>query len=313
MTEPTWKKYLTDYNEGLGLVYERFVLNDFLLKLKGRYGFANVIEAPLYGMAGVSGINSVALARVKTPVTLRRRQRRAPRRRRAHLGRAGPARSVRPGRRLVAACPSPTTRSSSPGTGRRSGISKNPAALLSELVRVSNKLVFVAVPNPVQVGYQVRKHIVEPEFVKEIDERWTNIGLIRETLERARRHASWSRACSTRRPWPDTVMPASQLLGKLGIRSKKLEGKFTGEGWRWSTMDYYLGNDHSLYPRVMKYARLETVAAAVADQAGLVAPPLGAGEEECASRVSAAVSGSAVGAIRREIPRRRPVVRHANR
>src|SRR5512136_903578 len=68
--EPTWKHYLTDYNEGLGLVYERFVLNDFLLFLKGQYGFANVIEAPLYGMAGVSGINSVALARIKTPVTL---------------------------------------------------------------------------------------------------------------------------------------------------------------------------------------------------------------------------------------------------
>ena len=57
--EPTWKKYLTDYNEGLGLVYERFVLNDFLLWIKGQYGFHTVLEAPLYGMAGVSGINTV--------------------------------------------------------------------------------------------------------------------------------------------------------------------------------------------------------------------------------------------------------------
>ena len=69
-TEPTWKHYLTDYNEGLGLVYERFVLNDFLLYLKGQYGFQSVLEAPLFGMAGVSGINSVALARIKCPVTL---------------------------------------------------------------------------------------------------------------------------------------------------------------------------------------------------------------------------------------------------
>jgi hypothetical protein len=37
MTEPTWKRYLTDYNEGLGLVYERFVLNDFLLALRQEY------------------------------------------------------------------------------------------------------------------------------------------------------------------------------------------------------------------------------------------------------------------------------------
>ncbi len=38
----TWLHYLTDYNKGLGLVYERFVLNDFLLYLKGQYGFASV-------------------------------------------------------------------------------------------------------------------------------------------------------------------------------------------------------------------------------------------------------------------------------
>jgi len=30
MTEPTWKKHLTDYDEGLGVVYERFVLNEYL-------------------------------------------------------------------------------------------------------------------------------------------------------------------------------------------------------------------------------------------------------------------------------------------
>ena len=39
---------------------------------------------------------------------------------------------------------------------------------------------------------------------------------------------------------------------ELGIRSTRLEGKFTGEGWRWSTMDYYLGRQPDLYDRVMK-------------------------------------------------------------
>ena len=33
----TWRKYLTDYNEGLGLVYERFVLNDFLEQLRRQH------------------------------------------------------------------------------------------------------------------------------------------------------------------------------------------------------------------------------------------------------------------------------------
>jgi hypothetical protein len=58
----TWRRYLTDYNEGLGLVYERFVLNDFLEDLRRRFDIRSVLEAPLYGMAGVSGINDVHLA-----------------------------------------------------------------------------------------------------------------------------------------------------------------------------------------------------------------------------------------------------------
>ena len=59
---PVWQRYMTDYNEGLGVVYERFVLNDYLDGLVDRYGIRTVLEAPLYGMAGVSGINSVRLA-----------------------------------------------------------------------------------------------------------------------------------------------------------------------------------------------------------------------------------------------------------
>ena len=70
MGEPTWQRYLTDYNEGLGLVYERFVLNDFLLALRKEYGIETVVEAPLFGMAGVSGINSVAMAQMGAEVTL---------------------------------------------------------------------------------------------------------------------------------------------------------------------------------------------------------------------------------------------------
>jgi hypothetical protein len=70
LSEPVWKRYLTDYNEGLGVVYERFVLNGYLDKLLARYPVKTVLEAPLYGMAGVSGINSVRLAQQGCAVTL---------------------------------------------------------------------------------------------------------------------------------------------------------------------------------------------------------------------------------------------------
>jgi len=255
MTEPDWKKYLTDYNEGLGLVYERFVLNDFLLRIKGRYGFANVIEAPLFGMAGVSGINSVALARIKTPVTLvddDAERLAGVQRIWGELGLPARFGLVKDWPRL----PFPDNEFEFAWNWAAIWRLNNPGLFLSELVRVSNKLIFVAVPNPVQVGYQVRKHIVEPEFVHEVDERWTNIGMIRIVLEGLGVTILEQGVLDTP-PWPDTVMPAAQLLRKVGIRSKQLEARFTGEGWRWSTMDYYLGKDPELYQRVMKYAWLE--------------------------------------------------------
>ncbi len=255
MTEPGWKKYLTDYNEGLGLVYERFVLNDFLLQIKGRYGFANAIEAPLFGMAGVSGINSVALARIKTPVTLvddNAERLAGVQRIWGVLGLPARFALVNDWSRL----PFPDNEFEFAWNWAAIWRLNNPGVFLSELVRVSNKLVFVAVPNPVQVGYQVRKHIVEPEFVNEVDERWTNIGMIRIVLEGLGVTILEQGVLDTP-PWPDTVMPAAQLLRKVGIRSKQLEARFTGEGWRWSTMDYYLGKDPDLYQRVMKYAWLE--------------------------------------------------------
>jgi hypothetical protein len=254
-SEPAWKKYLTDYNEGLGLVYERFVLNDFLLRLKGLYGFHTILEAPLFGMAGVSGINSVALARIRCPVTLAD----------DNPERIAGVERIWNELSLPATFSLVDDWSHLPYQDRDFDFVWNwaalwrlpdPPALLREMVRCANNLIFVAVPNPVQIGYQMRKHFVEPEFVKEVDERWTDISMIRRHLQMLGVEILDQGVLDVP-PWPDTVMPANELLRRLGIRSKKLEDKFTGEGWRWSTMEYYLGRQPELYDRVMKNAWLE--------------------------------------------------------
>lgn len=254
-SEPTWKKYLTDYNEGLGLVYERFVLNDFLLFLKGQYGFQTVLEAPLYGMAGVSGINSVALARVHARVTLvdDNAERLAGVER--IWGELGLPATFVPADEWTR-LPFPDNSFDFVWNWAALWRLADPGDFLREMVRCSNDYVFVAVPNPVQVGYLMRKYVVEPEFVQEVQERWTDIHLIERQLR-------WlgleivDRGVLDVPPWPDTVMPANELLRRLGIRSAKLEDRFTGEGWQWSTMAYYLGQQPELYHRVMKYAWLE--------------------------------------------------------
>ncbi len=255
MNIPVWQHYLTDYNEGLGLVYERLVLNDFLLQLKDRYGIQTVLEAPLYGMAGVSGINSVALARAGCAVTLVDDE---------------PARLAGV-RRIWGELHLPATFVEHADWGRLpfpddafdlawewAGLwyLPDPAALLAELVRVARQAVFVAMPNRLQVGYWLRKYVLDRGFVKEVDERWADMGRIKRTL-RATGARIVEQGVLDTPPWPDTVMPAAQVLQRLGIRSKKLDEQFTGDGWQWSTMAYYLGEQPELRDRVMRYALLD--------------------------------------------------------
>ncbi|MCS6845050.1 MAG: class I SAM-dependent methyltransferase [Caldilineales bacterium] len=252
-----WQRYLTDYNEGLGLVYERFVLNDFLLGLRQRYGVTTVLEAPLFGMAGVSGINSVALAQVGCAVTLaddHPERLAGVQRIWSELGLPVRLVQVRDWGRL----PFPDGAFDLAWEWAGLWHLADAQALLQELARVSRRVVFVAMPNPWQVGYLLRKHLLEPEFFQYVGPRegWTNMAVVRRVLRREGVEIVEEGVLDVP-PWPDTVMPAGEVLARLGIRSTALQKQFSGDGWRWSTMAYYLGQQPDLYQRVMRYAWLD--------------------------------------------------------
>lgn len=251
----TWEHYLSDDNEGLGLVYERFVLNDFLLRLKARFHIRTVLEAPLFGMAGVSGINSVALAQAGCRVTLVDDH---PRRLR---GVARIWQELRLPVHLVCV----TEWGRLPFADRSFDLAwewaglwylPDPEGLLRELTRVSRRVVFVAMPNRWQVGYWLRKHVLDRDFFRHVDEAWVDMGRIRRVLVSAGARIVEEGVLDVP-PWPDTVMPAREVLRRLGIRWSWLERRFTGPGWHWSSMAYYRGEQPDLYRRVMRYAWLE--------------------------------------------------------
>jgi SAM-dependent methyltransferase len=255
MHEPLWKKYLTDWNEGLGVVYERFVLNDYLDQLVDRHAISTVLEAPLYGMAGVSGINSVRLAERGCQVTLiDNRAERLKGVRKIWECLNLPATFLYHGDFKAL----PFADNSFDLSWEWAGLWYLPdaEALLQELVRVSRNLVFVAMPNNLQVGYLLRKYVIDQDFFPTVDERWVQMGRIKRSLKAAGVHFIDEGVLDVP-PWPDTVMPAAEVLKRLGIRSQKLNRQFTGEGWQWSTMAYYLGTQPELRERVMKYAWLD--------------------------------------------------------
>ena len=254
----TWRKYLTDYNEGLGLVYERFVLNDFLDDLRRKYAIHSVLEAPLYGMAGVSGINSYNLAKAGVDVTLvddtPERLAGVERIWREDLQQPVNLVGIQPDEwgRL----PFADNSFDMAWCWAALWYIPDPAGLLRELARVSRNLIFVAMPNNIQVGYWMRKLVIDREFFVHHDERWTETGRIRRILAEAKVRFVDEGVLDTP-PWPDTVMPANEVLKRLGIRSRKLEEQFTGDGWQWNTMAYYTGAQPELRERVMKYAWLD--------------------------------------------------------
>lgn len=258
MSANSWHKYLIDYNEGLGLVYERFILNDFLETLRTQYSVRSVLEAPLYGMAGVSGINSYTLARAGVEVTLVDD---IPERM-AGVGRIWneelqmPVNLVQIDPYYWGRLPFADNSFDLCWCWAALWYIRNPAGLLRELARCSRGLVFVAMPNNMQVGYWIRKLVIDRSFFAQHDARWTNIGLIRSILKQAGVYLIEEGVLDTP-PWPDTVMPANEVLKRLGIRSKKLEEKFSGDSWQWSTMAYYTGVEPDLRERVMQYAFLD--------------------------------------------------------
>lgn len=255
MPEPTWKKYLTDWNEGLGVVYERFVLNDYLDRLIDDHNVRTVLEAPLYGMAGVSGINSVRFAERGCQVTLveNNRERLA--------GVANIWRQLN----LPVTLVEHTDFGRLPFADHSFDLAwewaglwylPNAGALLDELVRVSRNLVFVAMPNNLQVGYLLRKYVIDRDFFPTVDEKWVSMRRIKQRLRAAGLNFIDEGVLDVP-PWPDTVMPAAEVLKRLGINSKRLNARFTGTGWAWSTMAYYRGEQPDLRQRVMKHAWLD--------------------------------------------------------
>lgn len=250
-----WRKNLTDYNEGLGLVYERLMLNDFLEALQTKYDVKSVLEAPVYGMAGVSGINSVILARNGANVTLvddNSERLENIKRIWDELGLAATFFLQSPINELQF----PNRAFDLAWNWAALWYLPDPEKLIGELVRVSRNLVFIAMPNRAQVGYLMRKYVLEKDFVRYVDESWANINRVKTILR------DWDCAIVDQGvldvpPWPDTVMPATQVLKRLGIESKGMQSRFEGEAWNWSSMDYYSGKRPELKSQMMRYAFLE--------------------------------------------------------
>jgi len=215
-----WKQYMEDYDEGLGTVYERFMLDEYFKKLLSKHNVKSVLEVPIFGMTGVSGINSVYFARNGCKVTLIDDNDERIKDIKKVWGEINEDVDVGLNKNF----------SELPFNDNSFSLVWNFAALdhvedvdslINEMFRISSDLVLIFIPNKF-----FSKGKVEYSKIKKkgnvIDE-----GIIDVP------------------PWPDTKISIKRSIGKT--ESKK---------WRWSMVDYLKG-DEGVKNKIMKYTFVE--------------------------------------------------------
>ena len=244
-----------NYNEGLGTVYERFMLNDYWYKLLKKTEIKTVLECPFYGMSGLTGINSIYFAKNDCEVTLIDNKNEYIEEAKFLWKDIGiedklSTQILNFGENILY-------------KDRYFDFVWNFAALwhwkktdllINELCRVSKKYIYIAMPNNKQVGYFMRKYWLDKEFFTLVDESWMNLDKTKNILEN-NGFKIVDRGVLDVPPWPDTCMPIKDLLAKIGINIKQSNDINTS--WNWDIMSFFKDEDLDLKNRVNKYTFIE--------------------------------------------------------
>jgi hypothetical protein len=253
----TWRDYFSNSHEGLGSSYERIILNDLLLKLLNTYKIKSVIEVPIFGFTGITGLNSVALFQNGCEVTLVDHD---------------CERMENVNRMLANLNPEIKTQlvdsyNLLPFANDSFDMSWNFSALwfvedlsvyMQELSRITRKIILICVPNQTGLGYRWQKANTDIPHNIVFDEKNIDIDKIKGLLH----SLNWAFIgedyidCPL---WPDIGMSKEKFLGKY-LSSWKISQGNIKQPKPVSILDYYKGIDPSFPNRMRKFSLLEKYA-----------------------------------------------------
>jgi hypothetical protein len=248
-----WEEYFSNHHEGLGTTYERFILHSYFEKIKAGYSVQTVLEAPSFGMTGISGINSLWWGLHGANVTVVDENEK----------RIEHTRAVWQGIGIKAdfVCLKCGYPSLLPFRDRSFDMGWNFASLssvcqvdsfLGELARVTKKVIFICVPNPLNLAYLVASRIRAPKSMP-LDNMST--GKTRSVLEKA----GWitvEQGFLDVPPWPDIAMRKEDLFERFGLKRLALRLK-ANRDHSICILDYYSGKNRNMDKEILKYAFLE--------------------------------------------------------
>jgi SAM-dependent methyltransferase len=244
-----WQKYFVNPDEGLGTTYERFVLHNYFSRFKARYDVRTIVEAPSFGMTGVSGINSLWWAQQGVEVTVVDQC----------LERMESIQKVweQTGLKMNLVFQSPDS-SVLPFADRSFDMAWNFAALwyasdgeayLKELARVAKRALFICVPNSHNICWVTR-----PDDASDVNMDYINPDWIISSLV----PYGWrlvERGFLDVPPWPHIELRKEEMLRRVGLSriARAMEAKNAGV----CIVDYFTGRLPAMEGQVLKYSFLE--------------------------------------------------------
>lgn len=236
-------------DEGLGTTYERFVLHRYFEKIRKTYAVESVLEAPSFGMTGISGINSMWWAYSGKKVVIAD----------DHVDRMLMAKKVWEATSMSASfvCCKHESLWLPFGDGcfdmswtfASLSLKPNLINFLSEIVRITKKVIFIVMPNTSSAtafccSGPGHNDTVRPEGIVDI---------------MANLH--WSvdeKGFLDAPPWPDIAMKKEDLLRRIGL--ERLADRLQARKYNpICILDYYKGLRPNMEREFLKYGFLENL------------------------------------------------------
>ena len=251
-----WENYFSHPDEGLGTTYERFILHTLFDLIDQNFDIQTVVEAPIFGMTGISGINSIWWAkRGKKVYIFDDNMKRLQLIKRIWTNLNYPVTAV---------------------LNRTESLNLKPGSIdllwnfaaawfipdLADFAikarRIARKLIFISVPNNRGIGFLLRKNLVgvpSQLHLKNLDPREIKNAFSGDGW------SLWKEGLFDIPPWPDIPMKKEDILKKMGLEfflkivSKK--SNLDQNSLKPNILDYYGNKNPELEQQVMRYSFLE--------------------------------------------------------
>ncbi|MEA1972266.1 MAG: methyltransferase domain-containing protein [Candidatus Cloacimonadota bacterium] len=246
-----WHKYFLNSDEGMGSSYERIILNKKIEKIIKVYRVKSILEAPSFGFTGVSGINSMQFAKNGISTTVLDNDK----------FRTEKVKEVWEKMKIPVNLSAVDNFKQLNFEDNSFDMSWNFSALwfvndlqkfLSELDRVTKKVIFLSVPNRLGIGYITQKYLGKDDMKKYLKEE----NIIPKKFVTIMNDLDWQlfdKNFIDCPPWPDIGMPKDKFLKifKLDWLLKKEKSKPV------SILNWYADKDLGFERKMLSLSYLE--------------------------------------------------------